>query len=76
MTRAVLDTNTLASGFVTAGGVGDQILQHWLQGHFELIISAEIIDELIGVFAKPYFRAQGRRTSGIRTGVRGASAAP
>jgi putative PIN family toxin of toxin-antitoxin system len=58
MTRATLDTNTLASGFVTAGGVGDRILQHWLLGHFELAISQEIIDELIGVFAKPYFRAR------------------
>jgi putative PIN family toxin of toxin-antitoxin system len=49
--------NTLASGFVTAGGVGDRVLQHWLLGHFELVISVEIIDELIGVFAKTYFRA-------------------
>src|SRR5437762_7623300 len=57
MTRAALDTNTLASGFVTAGGVPDQILQHWLLGHFELVISNEIIDELIYVFGKPYFRA-------------------
>ena len=58
MTRATLDTNTLASGFVTVGGVGDRILQHWLLGHFELAISQEIIDELIGVFGKPYFRAR------------------
>ena len=56
MTRAVFDTNTLASGFVTAGGVGDQLLQRWLMGHFELVISEEIINELIAVFAKPYFR--------------------
>ena len=58
MLRAVLDTNTLASGFVTAGGVGDHLLQRWLLGHFELVISEEIIDELIGVFDKPYFRAR------------------
>jgi putative PIN family toxin of toxin-antitoxin system len=58
MRSAVLDTNALASGFVTAGGIGDRILQHWLRGRFELIISAEIIDELIAVFAKPYFRAR------------------
>lgn len=58
MTRAVFDTNTLASGFVTPGGVGDQLLQHWLLGHFELVASEEIIDELVAVFAKPYFRAR------------------
>ena len=58
MTRAVFDTNTLASGFVTAGGVGDQLLQHWLVGHFELVISEEIISELIAVFGKQYFRAR------------------
>lgn len=58
MTRAVFDTNTLASGFVTAGGVGDQILQRWLVGRFELVISGDIIDELIAVFGKPYFRAR------------------
>ena len=58
MIRAVFDTNTLASGFVTPGGVGDQLLQRWLLGHFELVVSEEIVDELIGVFAKPYFRAR------------------
>lgn len=58
MIRAVLDTNTLASGFVTAGGVGDQILRRWLLGFFELVISAHIIDELIVVFGKPYFRTR------------------
>jgi uncharacterized protein len=57
VTRAVLDTNTLASGFLTAAGVGDRLLQHWLLGHSEFVISEEIIDELIYVFGKPYFRA-------------------
>ena len=56
MTRAIFDTNTLASGFVTAGGIGDRLLQLWLTGHFELVICEEIVDELISVFGKPYFR--------------------
>jgi putative PIN family toxin of toxin-antitoxin system len=55
---AVIDTNSLASGFITAGGVSYQILQHWLLGRFELIVSEEIIEELRGVFAKPYFQAR------------------
>jgi predicted nucleic acid-binding protein len=31
---------------------------HWLLGHFELVTSSEIVDELIAVFGKPYFRAR------------------
>jgi|SoiMethySBSTD1v2_1073268.scaffolds.fasta_scaffold3226218_1 putative PIN family toxin of toxin-antitoxin system len=58
MIRAVLDTNSLASGFTTRGGISDLILQHWLLGTFELIVSEEIIEELIGVFGKPYFQAR------------------
>jgi len=58
MRRAVLDTNILASAFVTPGGVPDQLLQLWLLDRFELIVCDEIIDELIGVFEKPYFRAR------------------
>jgi putative PIN family toxin of toxin-antitoxin system len=58
--RAVLDTNVLASGFV--GFATDRppgrLLHLWQDQRFELVISADILTELIRTFATPYFRRQ------------------
>lgn len=56
MISAVLDTNTLASGTVTAATPPGQILDAWEEGQFELIVSEHIIDELERTLQKPYFR--------------------
>ncbi len=42
MTRVVLDTNVLASGFTNAAGPAGQLLIAWLHGQFDLIISEHI----------------------------------
>ena len=55
MIRAVLDTNTLASGAVASVGAPAQIIDAWLEGAFEVIISAYIFEELARTLAKPYF---------------------
>jgi putative PIN family toxin of toxin-antitoxin system len=52
----VLDTNILASGTLTAGSAPGQILNAWRDGHFALIISDHIRDELTRTLQKPYFQ--------------------
>lgn len=56
MISAVLDTNILASGTVTASTPPGQILNRWRDGQFELVVSEHIIDELEHTLNKPYFQ--------------------
>lgn len=56
MISAVLDTNVLASGTVTAFNPPGQILNSWRDGEFELVLSQYILDELEQTLQKPYFR--------------------
>lgn len=56
MIRAVLDTNTLASGAVAPGGTLAAIIDAWRNGAFEVVISTEILVELEHTLQKPYFR--------------------
>ena len=61
MIRAVLDTNVLASGFVefaTAERAPARLLRHWREQRFALVVSAQILTELLNTFADPYFRRQ------------------
>ena len=61
MIRAVLDTNVLASGFVefaTAERAPARLLRLWREQHFALVVSAEILTELLNTLADPYFRRQ------------------
>ena len=44
MIRAVLDTNVFVSGIFWSG-TPSQILRHWIDRKFELIVTAEIIEE-------------------------------
>lgn len=56
MITAVLDTNVLASGTVTASTPPGQILNAWRDGQFELITSQHILDELLRTLQKSYFQ--------------------
>lgn len=56
MISAVLDTNVLASGTVSAANAPGQILDAWHARKFELVTSQHIIDELLQTFQKPYFK--------------------
>ena len=56
MISAVLDTNVLASGTVSAANAPGQILDAWHARKFELVTYAHIIDELTRTFQKPYFQ--------------------
>jgi len=53
---AVLDTNVLASGTISAANAPGQILNAWHARKFELVTSAHIIEELTRTFQKPYFQ--------------------
>jgi putative PIN family toxin of toxin-antitoxin system len=44
--RMALDTNVLVSELITAGGLPDQLLQHWEVGDFTLVTSTEQLDEV------------------------------
>ncbi|MGH2614218.1 MAG: putative toxin-antitoxin system toxin component, PIN family [Thermomicrobiales bacterium] len=59
MTKAVLDTNVLASGvlgFAAAEQAPSRLLHLWQEQRFELIVSEPILAELINTMEKPYFR--------------------
>ena len=56
MISAVLDTNVLASGTVSAANAPGQILDAWHARKFELVTSTHIIGELSRTFQKPYFQ--------------------
>ena len=46
--RAVLDTNVVVSGLFF-GGVPRRLLEAWMQGRFELVLSPSIFDEYLRV---------------------------
>lgn len=56
MISAVLDTNVLAAGTVSAFNAPGKILDAWRAGQFELITSEHILTELERIFQKPYFQ--------------------
>ncbi len=51
--RVVLDTNVLVSGLVAKGGAPRQILDAWLEGHYTLVTSLYLVEELIHVLSYP-----------------------
>lgn len=54
--RVVLDTNTLASGLLGhSGSPASRLIDAWRDAAFTLVVSADILAELAGVLAKPYF---------------------
>jgi putative PIN family toxin of toxin-antitoxin system len=54
--RAVLDTNVIVSAVLSSSGPPDAILRAWRRGRFQLIISAPLLQELVGVLARPAIR--------------------
>jgi len=54
--RAVLDPNVLVSAAISTAGPPRQIITAWVDGRFELIASAALLDELRDVLQRPRFR--------------------
>lgn len=44
--RVVLDTNVVISATLIRGGKEDRILRAWQRGSFEMVLSAQILEEL------------------------------
>ena len=53
MTRAVLDTNVLVSALIKSNGTPGRILDAHRLGRYELVASAELLDELERVLLRP-----------------------
>jgi putative PIN family toxin of toxin-antitoxin system len=51
--RIVLDTNVLVSAIL--GGATSEILAHWKQGSFDLVVTADILDEYLAELQRPKF---------------------
>jgi len=56
--RVVLDPNILISALLSPGGRPAQVVQHWLQGEFELIVSGELQAELERALGYPKLRGR------------------
>ena len=56
--RAVLDANVLISALVSQDAAPSKILQRWLHGAFELIVSPHLLSEVERVLAYPKLLAR------------------
>jgi uncharacterized protein len=56
--RAVLDPNVLISAVLSRRGARAQLLARWLGGHFELVVSPSLLDELARALAYPKLAAR------------------
>ncbi|MBI4318179.1 MAG: putative toxin-antitoxin system toxin component, PIN family [Chloroflexi bacterium] len=59
MIRAVLDANTVASGFAglrKPDSIPGLLIRLWRQGRYEMIVSEHLRNEIIRTFRQPYFR--------------------
>lgn len=56
--RAVLDPNVLISALLSPGGRPAQIVSHWLAGKFELVVSDQLLAEVISALGYPKLRSR------------------
>jgi uncharacterized protein len=54
--RVVLDTNVLVSALLSSASLPAHVLTRWREGRFELLLSAEQLDELMRVNRHPKIR--------------------
>lgn len=60
MLRAVLDANVYVSAYLRPEGPPGQILKRFLQNEFEVVLSAEIVEETLQALAYPKVRKAAR----------------
>ncbi|MBI2266628.1 MAG: putative toxin-antitoxin system toxin component, PIN family [Armatimonadetes bacterium] len=56
MLRVVIDTNVFVSAFLT-GGACVEVIQNWKKGKFILLVSQEILEEILEVLSRPVIGA-------------------
>lgn len=54
--RAVLDANVLVSAALSPSGAPAQLLEKWLHGDFELVVSPKLLEEVERALAYPKVR--------------------
>jgi putative PIN family toxin of toxin-antitoxin system len=54
--RVVFDTNILISALLFPGGRGEAALRRIIEERDELVLSKPIVDELLGILARKFFR--------------------
>ena len=54
--RAVVDPNVLISAAISKHGPPREILERWIDGEFEMIVSYDLLYELEAVLMRPRFR--------------------
>ena len=58
MTRIVLDTNVLASGFSSDASTARTLLDRWQDEEYELVVSEHLLAELARTFEDTYYRVR------------------
>jgi putative PIN family toxin of toxin-antitoxin system len=56
MGRVVLDVNVFVAALLSPRGAPAQVLQHWTDGGYELVVSPLLLAELERVMRRPKFR--------------------
>jgi len=56
--RAILDPNVIISALLSRDGTPARVLRAWLEGHFELIVSPLLLEELNRALAYPKLTAR------------------
>ena len=51
--RAVLDANVLVSALLTPSGASASLVERWLDGDFELVVSARLLAEITETLSRP-----------------------
>jgi putative PIN family toxin of toxin-antitoxin system len=69
--RIVLDCNVFVSALLSPNGGPAQILDHWADGDFDLVVSPLLLAELEKVLSRPKFHASidSVHTDGLLTGL-------
>lgn len=56
MLKVVFDTNVIVSGVTASAGHPHEALEAWRRGELVLLISQPIVDEVVEVLGRPFFR--------------------
>lgn len=56
--RALFDVNVLISGLLARTGAPARLLEKWLEGEFELVVTEHLLGELETTLARPKLRRQ------------------
>lgn len=69
LVRAVLDTNVLVSGLISAHGPPRHVIDAWLAGKYVLVISTYLVQEMMHVLSYPRIQARLRLSAEERDAI-------